>query len=217
VTGAMDQEGKSTTVANLAVAFARAGTRVIVADLDLRRPMLHRFFDLETVPGLTDVTLGHVSLDQALMPVPGSEDGTGKSAQSANGQGRLLGSLAVLTAGSVPPDPGEFVGTHALTDLLATLESRAELVLLDTPPLLHVGDAITLSAKVGGMIVVINLGRIRRPVLGELYRVLSSCRAEKLGFVLAGADREEGYGYESYGYYEQASATRRGTLTRTDA
>jgi Mrp family chromosome partitioning ATPase len=90
-------------------------------------------------------------------------------------------------------------------------------VLLDTPPLLHVGDAITLSAKVGGMIVVINLRRIRRPVLAELHRVLASCPAEKLGFVLAGADREEGYGYESYGYYEQASATRRGTLTRTDA
>jgi Mrp family chromosome partitioning ATPase/capsular polysaccharide biosynthesis protein len=216
VTGAMDREGKSTTVANLAVSFARAGRRVIVADLDLRRPTLHRFFDLETGPGLTDAALGHVSLDQALMPVPGSEDGTGNTAQSANGQGRrLLGSLAVLPAGSVPPDPGEFVGTNALTDLLATLESRAEIVLLDTPPLLHVGDAITLSAKVGGMIVVINLDRIRRPVLAELQRVLASCPAEKLGFVLAGADREEGYGYESYGYYERESATRRGTLTRS--
>jgi capsular exopolysaccharide synthesis family protein len=216
VTGAMDQEGKSTTVANLAVAFARAGRRVIVADLDLRRPMLHRFFDLETGSGLTDVALGHVSLDQALMPAPITEGKSRKAAQSMNGQGRLLGSLAVLPAGAVPPDPGEFVGTRALTELLEDLERRAEIVLLDTPPLLQVGDAITLSAKVGGMIVVINLGRIRRPILAELHRVLVSCPAEKLGFVLAGADREEGYGYESYGYYEQASATRRGMLTRTD-
>jgi polysaccharide biosynthesis transport protein len=217
VTGAMDQEGKSTTVANLAVSFARAGRRVILVDLDLRRPILHRFFAIETGPGLTDVALGHAGIDQALVPVPITEGRSREAAQSPNGQGRLLGSLAVLPAGPVPPDPGEFVGTGALIELLESLERRAEIVLLDTPPLLHVGDAITLSAKVGGMIVVINLARIRRPVLAELQRVLASCPAEKLGFVLAGADREEGYGYESYGYYERESATRRGTLTRTDA
>jgi polysaccharide biosynthesis transport protein len=217
VTGAIEEEGKSTTVANLAVSFARAGRRVILVDLDLRRPMLHRFFRLESGAGLTDVALGHADLDQTLVPVPIPEGKSKMGVRSDNGQERLLGSLAVLPAGSVPPDPGEFVATRALTELLATLGRRAEIVFLDTPPLLHVSDAMTLSAKVGGMIVVVNLERIRRPVLAELHRVLANCRAEKLGFVLAGADREEGYGYPSYGYYEQASRTREGTLASTDS
>ena len=89
-------------------------------------------------------------------------------------------------------------------------------MILDTPPLLHVGDAITLSARVGGMIVVVNLERIRRPVLAELQRVLANCPAQKLGFVLAGAEREEAYGYTSYGYYEPA-ARQQGTLTPSDS
>jgi non-specific protein-tyrosine kinase len=99
--------------------------------------------------------------------------------------------------------------------LLDRLEGRADVVLLDAPPLLHVGDAITLAAKVEGIIVVVNLDRIRRPVLTELHRVLESCPAKKLGFVLAGADREEGYGYGSYGYYEQAPKARQETPAGT--
>ena len=216
VTGAIEGEGKSTTVANLAVSLARTGRRVILVDLDLRRPVLHRFFGLGTNRGITDVALGHATLDQTLAPVPITEGKANRKAPSYNGQQPLLGSLAVLQAGSTPPDPGEFIATRALTELLETLAGRADIVLLDAPPLLHVGDAISLSAKVDGMIVVVNLDRIRRPVLTELHRVLSTCPAEQLGFVLAGAGSEEGYGYPSY-YYERASQTRQGTLARTDS
>jgi succinoglycan biosynthesis transport protein ExoP len=217
VTGAMEGEGKSTTVANLAVSLARAGRRVILVDLDLRRPILDRFFGLDTDMGITDVALGHATLDQTLRPVPITEGRANHQAPSHNGQQPLLGSLAVLQAGSTPPDPGEFIARRALTDLLETLAQRADIVLLDAPPLLHLGDAISLSSKVDGMIIVVNLDRIRRPALGELERVLSSCPAQPLGFVLAGAASEEGYGYASYGYYEQAPRTRQKALTRTDA
>jgi non-specific protein-tyrosine kinase len=99
--------------------------------------------------------------------------------------------------------------------MLEILERRADVVLLDSPPLLHLGDAMTLAAKVEGMIVVVNIDRIRRSVLTELGRVLVHCPSEKLGFVLAGADHEERYGY-GYGYYDQAPAARQGTLTRRD-
>ena len=216
VTGALDEEGKSTTVANLAISLARAGRRVILVDLDLRRPALHQFFRVDGGAGITDVALGHASIAETLVPVPIAKNVSDGATASANGQPELLGSLAVLPAGSIPPDPGEFVATHAMTRLLQTLETRADIVLLDSPPLLHVGDAITLAAKVEGMIVVVNIARVRRPVLTELNRVLVHCSAEKLGFVLAGADREEGYGYGTYAYYEQSSAARQGTLTRRD-
>jgi polysaccharide biosynthesis transport protein len=216
VTGALDEEGKSTTVANLAVSLARSGRSVILVDLDLRRPMLHRFFRTDSAAGITDVALGHANLNQALNRVPIAENASNSASARFNGQQPPSGSLLVVPAGSIPPDPGEFVATQALTQLLETLEHRADFVLLDTPPLLNIGDAITLASKVDGMIVVVNLDRIRRPMLGELHRVLASCPAEKLGFVLAGAGREEGYGYESYGYYRQAPAARQETLTRSD-
>jgi capsular exopolysaccharide synthesis family protein len=217
VTGAIEEEGKSTTVANLAVSLARAGRRVILVDLDLRRPVLHRFFRLGTDMGVTDVVLGHQTLDQTLMPVPITEARADRAAPSHNGRQPVSGSLLVLQAGSRPPDPGEFIATRALTELLETLGHRADIVLVDAPPLLHVGDAISLSSKVGGMIIVVNLDRIRRPALAELERVLSACPAEPLGFVLAGAASEEGYGYSSYGYYEQSSRQRERTLARTDS
>jgi Mrp family chromosome partitioning ATPase len=180
--------------------------------------MLARFFKSDGRAGITDVALGHAGLDQTLIRVPLTENAAKNVAPvRTNGQQPIAGSLEVLPAGSIPPDPGEFVATQAVTDMLEALERRAEIVLLDSPPLLHVGDAITLAAKVDGMIVVVNIERIRRAALSELHRVLASCPAEKLGFVLAGADREEGYGYASYGYYQQAPPTTEGTLTRTDA
>ncbi|MBA2447065.1 MAG: hypothetical protein H0V51_03470, partial [Chloroflexi bacterium] len=151
ITSAVELEGKSTTIANLAVALARAGERVILADLDLRRPYVERFFDLHG-PGLTDVALGHAGLDEALVPIliPGAVGRNGKvgaydTVQDVDSE--RLGSLRVLPVGPLPPDPGEFVGSRRLEGILAELRERADTVLLDAPPVLHVGDAMTLSTK----------------------------------------------------------------------
>ena len=75
------------------------------------------------------------------------------------------------------------------------------MVVVDAPPLLHLGDSITLSAKVDALLLVARLNILRRPMLNELHRVLDACPAQKLGFVLTGANLEEGYGYGGYGYY----------------
>jgi len=211
VTSAVEQEGKSTTIANLAVALARAGQRVVLVDLDLRRPFLHRFFQLDG-PGITQVALGHVTLEQALSPVPITDGEPGRRGLRANGNGNghshvrisgggtlVKGILEVLPSGPTPPDPGEFVGTAALSEILERLRARADFVLIDAPPALHVGDAMTLSAKVDGILVVTRMKIVRRHMLSELARQLAGAPTPVLGFVVTAADEEESYGY-GYGY-----------------
>jgi Mrp family chromosome partitioning ATPase len=107
--------------------------------------------------------------------------------------------LEVLPSGPIPPDPGEFVGTAALTEILEQLRERADIVLVDAPPALHVGDAMTLSTKVDGILVVTRMKTVRRQMLSELHRILGGAPTPVLGYVVTGADAEEGYGY-GYGY-----------------
>lgn len=206
VTSALPQEGKSTTSGNLALAFARAGRHVALVDLDLRRPFIARFFDLQSKRGITEVALERVSLERALtsvpiLPVPAGEPAAGQPrAATGNGAGGGSGgTLQVLTAGIVPPDPGEFVGSQRLRDVLRRLREQVDLVLIDVPPALQIGDAMTLSTQVDGIVVVANLAKLRRGIVTELHRVLDSTPTEKLGFVLAGAETSSGYGY-GYGY-----------------
>jgi tyrosine-protein kinase len=197
VTSALQGEGKSTTVSNLAVALARAGRHVVLVDLDLRRPSLHRFFDLGGKPGLTQVTLGRATLEEATLRV----DLDGRGGNLAQINGRVPGTLEVLGTGPLPPNPGEFVGTRALQDVLAQLASRAHLVLIDAPPLLSLGDALALTAKVDALFVVSRLKVVKKALIDELKRVLDTCRAHKLGFVVTGANADDSYGY-GYGYAE---------------
>jgi Mrp family chromosome partitioning ATPase/capsular polysaccharide biosynthesis protein len=197
ITSALEQEGKSTTVANLAVAFARAGKRVVLIDLDLRRPVLARFFDLEG-PGLTQVALGHVPLEAALTriaitdhPAPRRRLSLRRSGNQ-NGQvtRELLGQLEVLPSGPIPPDPGEFVSSAALGRVMGALRERADVVLVDAPAALHVGDVVSLSSLADGILVVARPTALRRQTLAELKRLLSLVRTPALGFVATGDDGE---------------------------
>ncbi len=214
VTSALEAEGKSTTVANLAIAAARTGRRVVLVDLDLRRPYLDRFFKLEGKPGLTNVALGHAALEDAIaraaIPVverPGVPP-------EGNGHSPVGGFLDVLPSGPIPPDAGEFVGTGAVAHLLEELSRRYDLVLVDSPPILHVGDALTLATRVDALVLMTRLPSVRRPILKELKRVLENTPGTKLGFALAGAHLEEGYGY-GYGYYYSSPyASRQGEPSR---
>ena len=204
VTSTIQEEGKSTTIANLAVALALAGQRVILVDLDLRRPYLDRFFGLGGRPGITQVALGQVPLSDALAPIAltGNEsDAAVAQTASGNGHAPVQGLLEVLPSGPIPPDPGEFVGTKALADILAELRVRADIVLIDAPPVLPVGDAMALSNVVDGIIVVAQMNVVRRPMLNELARQLDAQPAAKLGFVVTNAGSEDGSGYGYRGYY----------------
>jgi non-specific protein-tyrosine kinase len=198
VTSALQQEGKSTTVANLAVALALSGRRVVIVDLDLRRPSLHKLFDLEASIGLTDVALGTNSLEEALMPVPLVGGKRGRRGKGSDGDAPADVLLDILPAGPAPPNVGEFVGMQAVADILNALRSRADVVLIDAPPMLHVGDAMTLSSRVDGLIVVSRLSGIRRPQLAEASRILAASRARVLGLVATGAEQEDEYGTYTY-------------------
>jgi Mrp family chromosome partitioning ATPase len=208
LTSALPREGKSTTVANLAVALARAGRRVAVADLDLRRPFLHSFFETGNDHGFTDVVVNRAKLDRAIrrIALTGSSRATqssngstrAASGNAANGRGDVRCVLNVLPAGSLPPAADEFLESEHVSAVLDDLADEFDVVLLDSPPLLAVGDVMSLSTKVDAIVVVVRLG-IHRRQLEELARQLQTCRAPILGFVLTGASHGDSYSY-GYGY-----------------
>ena len=198
VTSAAPREGKSTTIANLAVAFARAGHRVVLVDLDLRGPSVSRTFDLVGKPGITDVTMNRVGLDHALVPIGLSHSAVARNSTS------IGGSLNVLPAGTIPPDPGEFVGTPQLAAVLEKLRQQHDFVLIDAPPILVVGDAMSLSTLVDDLFVVVRLDVTNRPMLNDMARALRSCACGRLGFVLTNVDASDVYGTA---HHQQAFAS----------
>jgi non-specific protein-tyrosine kinase len=207
VTSGIEQEGKTTTVANLALALARAGRRVALLDLDLRSASIHRFFRIEAQPGLADVAFNRVRLSDALVRVDLGDQLLPTAMESPYGFSE--GSLDILPSGSRPPNAGEFVARLPLGPILAYFQGQTDIVLIDGPPLLRVGDAIAVSSEVDALAVVARLNVARGPMLDDLGRVLRSSPTAKLGVIVAGANLERGYGYLTSPY--QSSAGRPAT------
>jgi succinoglycan biosynthesis transport protein ExoP len=218
VTSALQREGKSTTIANLAVAVARTGKSVALVDLDLRRPILERFFHVGGRPGFTDVVVEQASIDDAIRPLAITPRTGSRDVQGMNGNGPASdglrgvdGVVHLLPAGTIPPAPGEFLQNERIPAVLEELAKRFEMVLIDGPPMLAVGDAMTLSGTVDAIFAVVRMRMVQRPSLAELARELKSCRTEVLGFVLTGIDRSDGYGYVYEAYvHDLPQHARRG-------
>jgi capsular exopolysaccharide synthesis family protein len=215
VTSAFAGEGKSETSANLAVAAALAGKRVVLVDLDLRNPSLDLLLGIETEHGLTDVALGHVALEDVIARVPISAASEQASVAKGNGRVELDGVLKVLPAGPMPPQPGEFAGTHVVAEILERLRDEADLVIIDTPPLLPFGDALTLSRHVDGLVLVIRLDVIRRRALKELRATIDSLPSPTLGVVLTGVGAADLARYERYQTTHRARDERSSRLEPT--
>ena len=190
VTSASLSEGKTTTVANLAAVFARAGARVVLADCDLRRPRVNRCFGLPNSPGFTSVLLGETTASAAFHKIP------------------KAGQLYVLPSGPRPPNPSELLGSLRTSELLNNLRANADIVLVDSPPLLPVTDASVLARRVDGVLLVVMAGTTTRRPLQRAVELLKQMQVPLVGAVLirAGADGE--YGYE-YSYIEQEDEPRR--------
>ena len=170
VTSAGPDEGKSTTLSNLAVSIAQAGRRVILVDGDLRRPRLHELFGLDNRQGLTTV------VSQAGGDIPLQESG--------------VDGLRVLAAGPLPDIPADLIASPAVETLIATLREQADIVLFDAPPVVTVTDAAVLASKVDGVLLVINAGRTRREYAQRAKALLAQVHARVVGAVLTNAPHE---------------------------
>lgn len=183
VTSASAQEGKSTTLSNLAVAFASSGLRTVAVCCDLRRPRLHEFFGLDNAIGFTSVLLGNVALSKALQPV--------------HGQDRLL----LLASGPLPPNPAELLSSGRAADLLRNLASQADIVLIDSPPVLPVTDSLVLSQRVDTTLLVSSAGITTRKAAHRAAEMLHQVNAPLVGAVLNRVSEASGYGSYSARYY----------------
>jgi Mrp family chromosome partitioning ATPase len=202
VTSATSSEGRSTTVANLGVAFARVGRRVLLINADMRptderRTSLDRLFGLDLQLGLADVLRRRASVDAALVycdvAVDDAEhrdpaEGPPEDMDAAEGGGA---GLWVLPAGSPPvADLGDPMTSARLDELLGDLAGRFEVILLDPPPLLVSADSLELVRRADATLVVVRANRIGHSTLAELGRVLSSSPVYRMGFVLTGATED---------------------------
>lgn len=187
VTSSEPSEGKTTTCANLAVAFAQAGLQVLLMDCDLRRGRLHRVFDLPREPGVTELLVGlEAEPDDIVRPVA-KVDG-----------------LFLLPTGKLPPNPAELVAGRAMRDLLDRLSDTYDMVIMDTPPLLAAADAATLGVMSDGVVLVIRAGQTEREIAQSVTQNLMSVGARVIGAVLNDPDgKVERYGYRHYAYYGQ--------------
>lgn len=181
ITSSLPGEGKSTTATNLAISMAQAGQTVCLVDADLRRPMVGQYLGLDSNAGLTTALVGQMEIGQLLQPW-GDDD------------------LFVLTAGQIPPNPSELLGSEKMRELILGLEEKFDAVIIDAPPLLPVTDAAVLSQSVGGVLLVVGVQKIKHQDLEKSSRALQLVGANIHGVVLnlLPAKGPDAYSYRYY-------------------
>lgn len=188
VSSPVAREGKTTVAANLALALAQAGDRVVLVDADLRRPKVAEFLGIPPGPGLTDVLLGEAQLKRSAISLEG-------------------GNLLVVPAGSRPPNPAELLASPQMAALVRLLADRADIVIFDSPPLLPVADSAILASLTDGEVMVLRHRVSTRHRAVEAREVLAKAGARTLGFVMnAVPARASGYDY-SYPYRAPAASS----------
>jgi capsular exopolysaccharide synthesis family protein len=182
ITSAVAIEGKTATLANTAVTFSRSGSRTLVVSADLRRPRIGQFLGMSEEVGLSSVALGTATLDEAIQPVtdvPG---------------------LFFLGSGPLPAEAADFLASERVAEIFRSLKESFDIVLIDTPPIVPVTDAIVMTRYVDSVLLVISQGRTRRRSLARMRELLAHASAPIIGAVLNSTTTEaRGYGY-GYGY-----------------
>jgi non-specific protein-tyrosine kinase len=193
VTSANPTEGKTTTLANLGVVMAQAGKKVILVDSDLRRPMLHKIFEVSNSTGLTNLLL------QDALSLDGSVADT------------KIENLRLIPSGPLPPNPSELLGSHRMKRLVETLRSEADVILFDSPPVLPVADAAILASSADGVVLVVDAGNTRRDMLARAGEMLSKVNANIVGAALnkLKAGRSGRYYYYYHYYYYSSDGEKR--------
>ena len=183
ITSCTPNEGKSMTVANLAIVLTQAGKSVLIMDCDMRNPTVHKNFNLSNKVGLSScISMGTAVADAV--------------------QETAIEGLDALTAGVIPPNPSELLGSERMQNILQRAKEEYDYVLIDTSPVLPVTDSLVLGSMVDGLILVIDSGEIKVEMAREVKNQLVHAGANILGVVLNKVRSEHhGYGYGYYYYY----------------
>ncbi|MDF2926678.1 MAG: capsular biosynthesis protein [Paenibacillaceae bacterium] len=181
VTSVQAGEGKSTIAANLAIAFAQTNKRVLLIDADLRKASMHNIFNLNNRIGLTSLLTGHSHISEALLEC-------------------YVENLQILTSGPIPPNPSELLASRKLSAVMNELKLRYDVLIIDAPPAGAVSDALVLSSKCDGVLMVIDSGKVRREQALKVKASFEHVKARMLGVVLNNRNRKE-TNFTAYSYY----------------
>jgi len=185
ITSPSPNDGKSTIAANLAIVLAQAGKKVLVIDLDLRKPTVHKKFGVENIKGFTNFLLGDAKLEDIVKTVAG------------------IPNLYILTSGPLPPNPAELLGSQKMKKILEQLKDEYDVVVIDSPPVIPVTDAALLASIVDGVVLVLSQGQTRIDMAQKAVEQLKNVGARILGTVLNNVNTNGGsyYYYYYYHYY----------------
>lgn len=183
ITSTQQTEGKSITIANLAVSYAQAGRRILLIDADLRRPSQHRRFALSNRQGLSTAIV-HGSNPETYV------------------QDSRIHNLSIMTSGPIPPNPAELLMSKTMWRLIDELKPQYDLIFLDGAPVGVVTDSAIISSKVDGTIFVVRAGQVAKKPLLHATEMLKKVNARVLGFVLNGANKQTDDYYQYYYYQE---------------
>ena len=181
VTSSDKNEGKTTTVSNLAVSFANLNKKVLLIDCDLRNPSIHKMFRLNNIYGLTDILAKDRAVDKCI-------------------QETELENLYVLTAGAIPPNPAEILSSEKMKNLIEDLKNIYDYIFIDTPPIGLVTDAGVLSSFTDGVVLVVKSESVEKKYLEETKKKLDAVDARILGAIL-NSYKSEQKDYNYYSYY----------------
>lgn len=179
VTSSKPSEGKSTTCANMAVAFAQANKKVLLIDADLRKPSQHHIFGKSNRTGLTTALFNQMPLEDII--------------QFTNTE-----NLSIIQAGPTPPNPSELLSSDQMADLLKTARERFDMVIVDTPPIMSVTDAQIVATRSDGVVLVVDSGNVKKDVVLKAKASLDHVKAKLLGVVLNKINRNHS---DIYSYY----------------
>ena len=181
VTSSDKNEGKTTTVSNLAVSFANLNKKILLIDCDLRNASIHKMFRLNNIYGLTDILAKDRAVDKCI-------------------QKTELENLYVLTAGSTPPNPAEILSSEKMKNLIEDLKNIYDYIFIDTPPIGLVTDAGVLSSFIDGVVLVVKSESVEKKYLEETKKKLDAVDARILGAIL-NSYKSEQKDYNYYSYY----------------
>lgn len=185
ITSSSNSEGKTTIISNYAVALAQSGKRILLMDCDLRRPQIHRKFDLDNKKGLTNILLKEIPIAEGI-------------------QETEVPNLFIIASGPIPPNPSEILASRRMGELITELKKDYEYILLDAPPLGLVTDAAVLNPVTEGYIIVVALGQTDRDGVHYVIETLQNISGNIVGVVankVRSSRRYMDYGY--LGYYEE--------------